>query len=236
MRKIHDWLAKLPKPLKKWMAVIICGHISVALTALYSKSLAIALLWGYWHSESSIGYWMAMGFPTLEATAVAVLAGSLATLNWLWFANCAGRLILKKICNSIIDFLSKPEWPRFTGQFMSWLAGRMIPLLVKLRDADLSPPNRIESHQYLFLPIISFVPDGGVFVAISYVLFFGLNQIKAFFLITVGNVLKMFFWGYGFHFVKIYLGQDSLFVAAVLAFLLATILAIGKLLMSSKTK
>lgn len=232
MRKVGEWLAKLPKPIRKWILVLIAGHIGAALMALYDKTLAIAILWGYWHSESSIGYWMTMGFSTLESTVIAILVGSLATLNWLWFANCAGRPLLKKICDVAINFLSKPNWPRFASRIMPWLAQRITPLLKKFRNAALNPPSKVESHPYLFLPFISFVPDGGVFVAISYVLFFHLNQVLAFCLITIGNTLKMIFWGYGFHFIKIYFGQDNLVVAATVALLLAMALAIGKLLFS----
>lgn len=234
MRKIYEWIAKLPKPFK-WLLVLAVGHLTIALTAFYNTSLVIALLWGYWHSESSIGYWMAMGISPFWSTCIAIGTGTIATLNWLWFANCAGRPLLKIICGSLINFFSKPAWPRPIEKFMSWLAKRIIPTLVKLRDADLDPPGKVKKHHYLSLPVISFVPDGGVFVAISYVLFFRLNQTLAFCLITAGNILKMLCWGYGFYLIKIYLGEGGLIIAAILAFLLAVALAIGKLL-SSKTK
>ena len=226
--------SRIPNRLRCWIALFISAHIAVLVLSMNDISLATAIFWSYWYSESSIGFWMSMGLPPHKSIAIAWMGSAAATTNWLWFANCVDLKLIRAVLGTIIKAISRNNRPRFRKPAARLLAKKLLPVLRKYRDANINPPERIRRSPYLFLPILAFFPDGGVFVAISYVMLFRLNQSVSLSLLMIGNLVKVTAWGYVFNFAAYSFGKTSLKTVAIVIVITAAVFSLKKFFKQKK--
>ena len=152
-----------------WIVRIVLV-LAFVVTCFDHRALAGGVFWGYWHSESSIGgYWIPHGYSPTTATIIATLLGNLADINW-WAVV-------------FYDLEFFPSVRHFMGKF--W---------------NLSPSKEdLEGWRYRLryaaIPIVSFLPQGGVWASLIIGSFLRLNRWAVLCLVIVGNTMKHFVIG-----------------------------------------